>query len=80
MRKIFLFQNIFPPLPVIIYTLPTEWKTSLKMLITFIKNSGNMTIIITADHGELLGEDGLWLHPRIHHPKLHEIPWLEIKK
>jgi len=53
--------------------------------VPLITNFGNVTIIITADHGELLGEDGLWfhpsrLHPRIHHPKLHEIPWLEIKK
>ena len=52
----------------------------LKEVVPLITNFGNMTIIITADHGELLGEDGLWLHPRIHHPKLHEIPWLEIKK
>lgn len=37
------------------------------------------TIIITSDHGELLGEDGYYCHGRAvprSHPLLMEIPWL----
>jgi len=37
-------------------------------------------IIITSDHGELLGEDGLYGHglPLPPHPKLIEIPWFTV--
>jgi len=36
-------------------------------------------IIITADHGEFLGEKGLWLHSgHIRHPVLNQVPWLEV--
>lgn len=35
-------------------------------------------IVITSDHGELLGENGLYGHPwGMRHPALIEIPWLE---
>ncbi len=38
-------------------------------------------IIVTADHGELLGENNLYSHPdKSDHPILREVPWLEIKK
>jgi len=38
-------------------------------------------IVITSDHGELLGEDGIYGHPAwAKHPKLFEVPWLEIDK
>jgi len=33
-------------------------------------------IVVTSDHGELLGEDGLYAHSRVNHPKLMEVPWL----
>lgn len=37
-------------------------------------------VIITSDHGELLGEEGLYGHPSgFAHNKLLEVPWLEIK-
>lgn len=32
-------------------------------------------VILTADHGECFGEDGLWAH-RIYHPVLHHVPML----
>lgn len=32
-------------------------------------------VIITADHGDLFGEDGLWGHPQ-YHPILHKVPML----
>lgn len=37
-------------------------------------------IVVTADHGECLGEFGLWCHqPGVHLKPLVEIPWLEVK-
>jgi len=35
---------------------------------------------VTSDHGELLGEDGLYAHSRINHPELREVPWLVVTK
>jgi hypothetical protein len=45
-------------------------------------------IVVTADHGELLGENGQFFHPGFEnrqfvesrHKKLIEIPWLEITR
>jgi hypothetical protein len=37
-------------------------------------------IVITADHGECLGEEGRYNHePELHIPALVEVPWLEVK-
>ncbi|KXA92773.1 hypothetical protein AKJ65_07070 [candidate division MSBL1 archaeon SCGC-AAA259E19] len=36
------------------------------------------SIIVTADHGELLGENGLYGH-LFHHHLLKEVPWLEVE-
>jgi len=39
----------------------------------------NGTTIITADHGEAFGEEGVWEHPiETHIPVLIEVPWLAI--
>lgn len=35
------------------------------------------TIIVTADHSEMMGENGVWFHSS-GHPKLHIVPWLKI--
>lgn len=36
-------------------------------------------VVITADHGEALGEYGVYAHPRTpHHPKVREVPWVEV--
>jgi hypothetical protein len=36
--------------------------------------------VITAYHGDFLGEDGLYGHYKeVHHPILREVPWLEIR-
>ena len=40
---------------------------------------GNTYITITADHGELFGEDGYFGHGPIHHEKVWEVPFLEGK-
>ncbi len=38
-------------------------------------------IIVTADHGEAFGEEGVWEHHiETHIPVLVEVPWLEIEK
>ena len=36
-------------------------------------------IVITADHGELLGEYNLYFHPKINLPQLRIVPWFIIK-
>lgn len=33
---------------------------------------------ITSDHGELLGEDGLWGHHEFDHKKIREVPWFQV--
>lgn len=34
-------------------------------------------VVITADHGEALGEYGVYAHPRTpHHPKVRRVPWV----
>lgn len=42
----------------------------------------NEPVIITADHGEFLGEDGKYMHPATlsvgAHALLREVPWLEV--
>lgn len=36
-------------------------------------------VILTADHGELLGENSMYRHPMwSDHPVLRDVPWLEI--
>lgn len=37
-------------------------------------------IVVTADHGEFLGEEGIYSHPyKVDHPILREVPWLKVK-
>ncbi|KXA94610.1 hypothetical protein AKJ65_03895 [candidate division MSBL1 archaeon SCGC-AAA259E19] len=40
----------------------------------------NGKIIVTADHGELLGEGGDFVHHDENHPLLREVPWLRIER
>lgn len=38
-------------------------------------------IIVTSDHGEAFGEQGIWGHePKLQVPVLREVPWLKIEK
>jgi len=37
-------------------------------------------VIITADHGELLGEGGIYGHDNSHGDILRSVPWFEVKK
>ena len=34
-------------------------------------------ITVTADHGELFGEEGYFGHGPINHPKVYEVPFIE---
>jgi glucan phosphoethanolaminetransferase (alkaline phosphatase superfamily) len=43
----------------------------------FRKCPANTHIIVTADHGELFGEDGYFGHGPVMHEKCFEVPFLE---
>ena len=47
-----------------------------------IDNLPEGDVVITSDHGELLGEKGYWGHgrPRPRLPELIEVPWLEVRR
>jgi len=60
------------------------YEENLKLVLSYV---GKLTshlkrrglVVITADHGELLGERGLFGHPSgMREPELVEVPWLEI--
>jgi len=37
-------------------------------------------VVVTADHGEAFGEEGVWEHHiETHIPPLMEVPWLEVE-
>ena len=61
------------------------YKANLDRVMTSVKDllrELNGKFVITADHGELLGDyGGLYRHPHsVYLPKLVEVPWLEIQK
>ena len=43
-----------------------------------LKINPSAKVIITADHGELLGEEGLFSHG-IDHPLVRIVPWLRVQ-
>lgn len=45
----------------------------------FINGLSNIDVIICGDHGDCLGEDGLYGHS-FHHPKVIEVPIIKISK
>lgn len=53
----------------------------LKEVKKMISGWGNMKIVVSSDHGELLGEEGKFRHPAgSDHPVLREVPWLKVEK
>ena len=55
---------------------------NLKIVLKYVsdlvtKVEGN--VIITSDHGELLGEYGMYFHPDISFPELRIVPWFEVR-
>ena len=54
---------------------------ALEEIQRFVEDKEDVKIVITADHGELLGENGRYAHPRGEKiPELVHVPWLEIQK
>jgi len=57
---------------------------NIKIALFFVElllNKLRGKIIITSDHGDLLGEDGKLGHDtKWKHPKLNEVPYVEILK
>ena len=53
---------------------------ALQILIqNILTNDAEAKIVITSDHGELLGENGKFGHG-IEHPVVREVPWFEVKE
>lgn len=52
----------------------------VKELIEFVKHRGidYEEIVVTSDHGEMLGELGLYLHQEYDLPQLTIVPWLKV--
>ncbi|HOK95673.1 MAG TPA: hypothetical protein PK052_11000 [Anaerohalosphaeraceae bacterium] len=63
--------------------LKEAYKNNLKAVLEQVRilaQSLPGTLVITSDHGELLGEEGQFAHPRgSQHPILRNVPWLVIK-
>ena len=56
-------------------------KYVLRYVMNLVEKIPYGKIVITSDHGELLGEEGIYGHPAwAKHSKLFEVPWLEIDK
>lgn len=55
-------------------------KRVLSTVQTLVQFSDVENIVLTSDHGEALGEYGVYAHPDwIDHPKVRKIPWLKVK-
>ncbi|MCX8205270.1 MAG: hypothetical protein N3H31_06440 [Candidatus Nezhaarchaeota archaeon] len=50
-------------------------------LLNYVKDLGIKydAMVVTSDHGELLGEYGLYMHPHYELPQLCIVPWLEVE-
>ena len=61
------------------------YRDNLRLVLEHVKDcvtsSKAEKIVVTADHGEMLGEDWNFLHPcEINNEILRTVPWLEIKR
>lgn len=60
----------------------TAYRSNLQRVMRAAKpllNQVDRRTIITSDHGELLGEDGRYLHGGAPHPILCTLPWFEVE-
>lgn len=56
-------------------------KLGLEFVQKIVQRSPAQRIVVTADHGELLGEDGKFGHNgHQNHPILRTVPWFEVEK
>jgi len=75
------YPKHLPPLHII----KEAYKQNLQIVLEEIKTNllpkipKNRKVVITADHGELLGEDGMLFHPCINHPILKTVFWHKIE-
>ena len=58
------------------------YRNNLRLVLEYVEKliesiDNRKKIIITADHGELLGENGKWGHPHDGPELLREVPWFE---
>ena len=53
----------------------------VRELLNHVRESGIRydRVVVTSDHGEMLGEYGLYLHQEYDLPQLTIVPWLEVK-
>jgi len=53
----------------------------VRELLNYIRSQGMKydRVVVTSDHGELLGEYGLYLHQEYDLPQLTVVPWLEVE-
>lgn len=55
-------------------------RIALEGVVDFIEELDG-TVVVTADHGEAFGEEGIWEHHiETHIPALMEVPWLEVDR
>ncbi|WP_435102464.1 hypothetical protein [Halarchaeum sp. P4] len=59
-----------------------EFISNLKYVLEEVKllleNIDAPKVVISSDHGQALGEDGLWDHTmRVKHPSMKQVPWIE---
>lgn len=50
---------------------------ALNHVSTLLRNLETDSVVLSADHGELFGEHGLYSHPDVPHPALRTVPWVE---
>ena len=90
LNKIFHFREVLPAHMEMAWRvvgkegLRKAYKENLNIVLDNVKKLVDILegkIVITSDHGELLGEEGLYGHgpPLPRHKKLIEIPWLTIE-
>jgi len=59
-----------------------SYEETLKMVLEHVASLSEIIVgqlIITSDHGELLGEYGLFFHPPIPFPELRYVPWFIVR-
>lgn len=55
-------------------------KYSDRLIFDFVKKAPpNTHVVVTADHGELFGEEGFFGHGPICHPKVNQVPFVEFQ-
>jgi hypothetical protein len=76
------YPEKYPPLHII----KEAYEQNLRIVLEEIrvnllhKIPKNRKVVITTDHGELLGEDGMLFHPCIDHPILKTVFWHELER